>query len=382
MRLNTILSLSTVLIAALCAPASLHAQQPGLQNGPKPTVPDLTAVPPEKLLAAAQAHNGAGEVPGDGWHIKATFDVLTNPGSRSSGMPPIYTSGSYEETWYAPQNYRRTFTYKGITHTDIATPDGLFRSGDQGWDTPAEANVRNLLVTPIPLDPPSPQITLRTQSVTAGKATFPCLFQIYKLPPGLSKKDEQDMVDHSPRICFDPGHPIVRFTAGIGSEDEVFFSKIAVLKGRAIAQEISVQDGEAASLRVHVQEVSTPPDPTGPMVPPADAKKLVSPVTVAWETMSVQRMPEPHKPVYPVGAIQEHLEGEVNIALVISPEGIVTSAKIVDGIQMLRDSALDFVKSSKFKPFLLSGTPVEVHTTAHIVFSAGGGVSASDARKH
>jgi TonB family protein len=124
-------------------------------------------------------------------------------------------------------------------------------------------------------------------------------------------------------------------------------------------------------LRIHVEDASIPPDPTGPMTPPADAKKLVSPVTVAWETIEPNRLPEPHAPVYPAGAIQEHLEGEVNIAVVIASDGTVTSAKVVDGIQMLRDSALDFVKQSKFKPFLLSGTPVEVHTTAHIQFGAG-----------
>ncbi len=381
MRLNAIVRLSAVLTVALCIPSQQHAQQPGLQNGPKSTPPDLTAVPPAKLLAAAQAHNGAGEIPGEGWHIKATFDVLTTAGNRDMGLPEAYTSGSYEETWYAPQNYKRTFTYKGVTHTDIATPDGLFRSGDQGWDTPAEVNVRNLLVTPIPQDAPAPEITLRTQNVTAGKATFPCLFQIYKLPPGLSQKDEKDLVDHSPRLCFDPGHPILRFSAGIGSGAEVSFSKVQVLKGHAIAQEISVMGGETATLRIHVQDVSTPPDPTGPMVPPADAKKLTSPVTVAWETEALNRLPEPHKPVYPVGAIQEHQQGEVNIAVVISPEGTVTSAKIVDGMQLLRESALDFVKQSKFKPFLLSGTPVEVHTTAHINFGAGGGGDASSSSR-
>jgi len=105
------------------------------------------------------------------------------------------------------------------------------------------------------------------------------------------------------------------------------------------------------------------------MSPPAGAKKLVSPVTVAWESIASTRIPNPREPVFPAGALQEHLEGDVNIAIVIAPDGTVTSAKIVDGVQMFRDYALDFIKKSKFKPFMLSGTPVEVHTTADIHFS-------------
>jgi TonB family protein len=194
------------------------------------------------------------------------------------------------------------------------------------------------------------------------------------MPPGLNAKDQKALIDHSPRLCFDPSLPILRFSAGIGSPSEISFAGLVNLKahgGQLVAKEITVEPGAAPTLKIHLQDATVPPDPTGPMVPPPDAKKLVSPVTVAWETMELNRLPEPHAPVYPAGAIQEHLEGEVNIAVVISPDGTVTSAKIVDGIQMLRDSALDFVKQSKFKPFLLSGTPVEVHTTAHISFGEG-----------
>jgi TonB family protein len=82
------------------------------------------------------------------------------------------------------------------------------------------------------------------------------------------------------------------------------------------------------------------------------------------------RLPDPAEPQYPPGALQEHTEGDVDIALVIAPDGSVTSAKVVDGIPLLRDAALTFVRASKFKPFMLSGTPVEVHTTARITFTA------------
>jgi TonB family protein len=372
MRLNTILPLAAFLSVFVCA----SAQQSGLQPGPKPNALDPGTMAPATLLAFAQAHNGAGEVPGDGWHIKATFESLISPATLA------YNKGSYEETWYGPQNYKRTFTYKGVTHTDIATPNGLFRSGDQGWDTPEEAAVRNLLVSPVPTQAPGADITLLVGPITSGKgATFPCLFEVYKMPPGMAQREQKELMDKSPRLCFDPALPILRFSAGIGSGAEVTFGGVTNLKGHGgqiVPKEVTEMFGGTATLKIHVEAADVPPDPTGPMVPPADAKKLASPVTVAWETMELNRFPDPSRPVYPAGAIQEHLEGDVNIAVVIAPDGTVTSAKVVDGIQMLRDSALDFVKQSKFKPFMLSGTPVEVHTIAHINFNSGGGVSMGD----
>jgi TonB family protein len=195
------------------------------------------------------------------------------------------------------------------------------------------------------------------------------------MPPGSSSKEEKEAIDHAPRMCFDAAAPILRFTALVpGSPILISFSKIANLHGHLVAQEITVMNGAVPLLRIHVQEASAPPDPTGPMAPPAGAQKLVSPVTIAWESISSSRIPSPREPVFPAGALQEHLEGDVNIATVIAPDGTVTSAKIVDGIQMFREYALDFIKKSKFKPFLLSGTPVEVHTTANIHFSMAMGL--------
>jgi protein TonB len=86
--------------------------------------------------------------------------------------------------------------------------------------------------------------------------------------------------------------------------------------------------------------------------------------------MQENRLPDPAEPRYPAGAQQEHTEGDVDIAVVIAPDGSVTSAKLVRGMPFLQEAALEFVRASKFKPFLLSGTPVEVHTTARIVFES------------
>ena len=349
------------LVAGL-TPALLLPAQQAAKNGASSLAPD--SMDPAKLLAFAAAHNGAGEVPGDGWHIKATFDVLT------SKVGEQYASGTYEETWYAPQNYRRTYTYKGVTHTDVATPDGLYREGDQAWQTPEEERVRTLLVKPVDGALPT-DTSLRVKDANFGKIDLPCLYELHNVPPGLKKKDEEEFVVHSPHMCFEPNAPILRLLAGLGGSDVVEMSKIANLHGHLVAQEIVVGSGQSTSIKVHVLEASALPAPDKPIQPPPDATRLSSPVTVAWETIQQNRLPDPAEPQYPAGALQEHTEGDVDIAVVIAPDGTVTSAKLIRGTPLLQDAALAFVKASKFRPFMLSGTPVEVHTTARISFDAG-----------
>lgn len=317
---------------------------------------------PDKLLVFAIEHNGLGEDVDHPWHVKGTFEV------NISKVGTQFASGSFEETWYAPLNYRRTYEFKGVSHTDTATPEGLYRSGDQGWSGVEELRVRKLLVAPLPTEPVAANITLRVKDVPSGKASVPCLFEVQAVPAGTSKKDEEKAVDASPRICFDTNAPILRFSAAVGSRDQIAFSKIANLHGHLVAQEIVVTDvAGITKLRVHVTEAAAVPSPDGPMTAPAGATLLKGPVTVPWETL--ETLPtKMREPVYPAGAIQEKLEDTINLAVDIAPDGTVKSATVLNGMQMLRESAVEYVRQMKFKPFLLGTMPVEVHTEAHITF--------------
>jgi TonB family protein len=358
--LSRVVVFTFLLISAVC----LSAQQT-LQPSPEPT-PSPSLVPatmaPERLLAFAIEHSGAGEVPGEGWHIKGTFDVLDGGASQ-------YTTGSYEETWYAPRNYRRTYTYKGVTHTDIATPDGLFRSGDQSWPTLDEVLVRNLLVKPLPVEPFIASATLLVKDMNFSEVPLPCLFGVRKPPIRPNAKQEEALIDRSPRMCFDANAPVLRFTAGIGMPPyQLSFSKAVSLRGHLVAREISLGISSPPHMKVHVLEASVAPDPTGPMTPPADATKLSSPVTLPWEVISLNRLLTPEHLDYPNIAIKKKIQGNVHIAIVIGLDGTVTSAKVIDGSEVLRQAALDYVQTFKFSPLMLSGAPAEVHTVAEVPF--------------
>lgn len=74
-------------------------------------------------------------------------------------------------------------------------------------------------------------------------------------------------------------------------------------------------------------------------------------------------------PVYPQIAKEARVSGSVVIQATISRTGQVENARVVNGPTMLRQAALDAVKTWRYRPYLLDGQPVEVETTVNVVFS-------------
>lgn len=357
--------------AVLTVNFSDFAQKPVLLQGPKPPTLTPASMPADKLLAFAVVRTGLAEETAKPWQVKANFEILTAPNTGK------FTPGTFEEIWYGPQNYRRSYTYKGHTQTDYATPNGLYRSGEQAWPDGAEARVRNLLVHPLQSDPLEPNVILLKQDAVFGKVSLPCLYELEPLPAnltkaGISKTDEQYYITHSPHLCFEADIPAVRLAVGLDhSPSELTFGRILNLDGRLVPQDIDAFLSGKPVLRVRTVEVSDLPPATGPMVAPPDATLLKGPVTVPWDAL--ERLPlRTNKPVVPLGAKLMGIEDTINIEVNIAADGTVVSAKVLNGEYILRDSALESVKKSKFKPFLLAGTPTAVHTIAPIKLGHSG----------
>lgn len=73
-------------------------------------------------------------------------------------------------------------------------------------------------------------------------------------------------------------------------------------------------------------------------------------------------------PNYPEDARRMHATGNVTVAIVIDRDGNVIRANMLRGNILLADAAEAAVKQWKYKPFDVSGNPVEVETTATVVF--------------
>lgn len=72
-------------------------------------------------------------------------------------------------------------------------------------------------------------------------------------------------------------------------------------------------------------------------------------------------------PVYPAMAKSMRAEGQVTVEVELDEEGNVTSAKAVSGHAMLRNSAEEAAKRSKFKPGMIGGKPAKA--TGQIIYN-------------
>jgi periplasmic protein TonB len=77
-------------------------------------------------------------------------------------------------------------------------------------------------------------------------------------------------------------------------------------------------------------------------------------------------------PAYPAMAKQARVEGTVILEATISPDGRVTELKVLRGIPLLDNSAIDAVKQWRYSPTLLNGTPVPVVMTVTVNFRLNG----------
>jgi protein TonB len=106
----------------------------------------------------------------------------------------------------------------------------------------------------------------------------------------------------------------------------------------------------------------------GPKVTEATAKPAaVKTLNVSSSVMAgraILRTP----PVYPSFARSARVEGTVELHAVISAAGTITSLSVINGPNVLRQAALDAVKTWRYKPYLLDNEPVEVETTVNVVF--------------
>jgi len=78
----------------------------------------------------------------------------------------------------------------------------------------------------------------------------------------------------------------------------------------------------------------------------------------------LQRVP----PKYPPIAKASRVSGTVVLAAVISKTGATQDIRVISGPSLLRQAAVDAVKSWRYKPYLLNNTPVDISTTVSVIF--------------
>jgi protein TonB len=77
-------------------------------------------------------------------------------------------------------------------------------------------------------------------------------------------------------------------------------------------------------------------------------------------------------PVYPPIAKTARVAGAVELHATISTNGTIKDLQVVSGPVMLRQAAVDAVRSWRYQPYKLNNQPVEVETTINVLFTLGG----------
>ncbi len=77
-------------------------------------------------------------------------------------------------------------------------------------------------------------------------------------------------------------------------------------------------------------------------------------------------------PVYPPIAKAARVSGTVEMNATISKNGTIKDVHVVNGPAMLRQAAIDAVRTWRYKPYKLSNQPTEVETTINVIFTLGG----------
>jgi protein TonB len=108
-------------------------------------------------------------------------------------------------------------------------------------------------------------------------------------------------------------------------------------------------------------------DSGGPKVKAAPVRKLV----ISSGVMSGMLL-QKTTPVYPPIAKAARVSGTVVLQATISKTGSIENLHVLSGPAMLQQSAMDAVKSWRYRPYLLNNEPVEVETTVNVIFTLGG----------
>jgi protein TonB len=107
--------------------------------------------------------------------------------------------------------------------------------------------------------------------------------------------------------------------------------------------------------------------PSAPVVKAAAPKKIaISSGVMAGNKLSGTN------PTYPPIARAARISGTVVLQATISKSGSIENLRVVSGPPMLTQSAMDAVRTWRYKPYQLNGEPVEVETTVNVVFNLGG----------
>jgi protein TonB len=110
------------------------------------------------------------------------------------------------------------------------------------------------------------------------------------------------------------------------------------------------------------------PGAAEPRVANAALAGPAAPTTAASGHLDPSRLIGSVQPVYPPVAKKKHVQGVVELRLVVDTDGSVRSVDVVTGPPLLAQAATDAARQFRYSPALLDGKPIQTIQTADIYF--------------
>jgi len=314
----------------------------------------------KEFLLAAEKVNGL-QGPGlKPWHVLVSYDKFDEDGDNVD-------SGTYEELWIGPKQYRLTYTSPTFTQTDIATDKSLYRSGNSKWPGELQTRVRDEFVRPMFREMDLQYGKPESKTRNFGKTQLPCV--LIRSTEGLRILNDDGVAG----FCFEPNSLMLRYSRGgmspITVWDQTVYDKIVRFQDRYIAKDIRVTRGGKLYLQLNLEKLEsigqitaadfTPP----PDAVPVDEKNINADPSVLLLDYSIHReMPQYPRTIRAPG-------GEATMKFTITKDGHVSGIQFVDGTAEMRKGLEESLKNYVYRPFLVRGEPVELQVQQKFIYT-------------
>jgi TonB family protein len=304
----------------------------------------------ELILLAAQANDIIGE-DSKPWHLKATFKSVDEQGKMTD-------EGTYEEFWVRPDKFKRTFAGSGYTQTDIGTANGVLRSGQQKDVAHELMNIRREFVAPLPNERSLGNGSFTEKGIKLADGNLRCVTL-----PGPAG---------TPSYCIGSDAPMLRISFWPVDGAQFLRNRILRFQGHYVPGDLSLVRAGRIVLSAHLDTIEAfDPEIEAEFVSSSDAVLLPRRVNIS-AGVAVGLLEHKEAPEYPYEARAQRITGTVVMQALIGVDGHIKELSVVSGPSVLQKPALDAVRTWRYRPYLLNGSPVEVMTTINVIFTLGG----------
>jgi TonB family protein len=135
----------------------------------------------------------------------------------------------------------------------------------------------------------------------------------------------------------------------------------------ALTQKQSALNAQLAELRREIAELRGQPVITG-VIGGRGGVGGRAPVRVGGEISQPMKVRDV-KPVYPLIALEARVQGLVILEGLIDEQGNVADVRVLRGVPLLNEAAVEAVRQWRYTPTLLNGVPVPVIMTMTVTFT-------------